>query len=123
MNSNQPTNEKNNYEPLIPLALLMERQALQNKFFAESTYGWVQCDFLASRFIGMPDWIIECVVDLSRQGYGAQEAFDAVVKLLPEKVIEVIETMLDGTPIVDAEPIVFQHNNIWYRADGTPIED
>lgn len=36
-------------------------------------------------------------------------------------VAETVDTMLDGTPIVDAEPISFQRNGIWYKADGTPI--
>jgi hypothetical protein len=67
------------------------------------------------------DWS-SAIAAVASLGVTVEDAGNALVEAFGNRN-EVIETMLDGTPIVDAAPMVFQRNGIWYCADGTPIED
>lgn len=72
---------------------------------------------------------------LANAGASAQEAADTLPTVFGNPEVQkafalmdgihrvVYSEMLDGTPIVDADPFEFRHNELWYRADGTPVED
>jgi hypothetical protein len=103
-----------------------EYAMLQRFLFTHSSYGYPQCSFLAAQLMKFRDRdIAHRAVALSRLGYAPEEALHQIKKEFPLPISDNSETdtMLDGTPIVDAEPMLFQRSGIWYRADGTPIED
>ena len=72
---------------------------------------------------------------LAHAGVSAQEAADTLVSIFGNPEVQeafelmdgihrvVFDEMLDGTPIVDAEPYQFRRDGIWYKADGTPVDE
>jgi hypothetical protein len=68
-------------------------------------------------------------------GVSAEEAADTLASVFGNPEVQeafelmdgihrvVFDEMLDGTPIVDAEPYEFRRNGRWYKADGTPVGD
>jgi hypothetical protein len=72
---------------------------------------------------------------LANTDVSAQEAADTLASVFGNPEVQkafalmdgihrvVYREMLDGTPIVDAEPFEFRRDGVWYRADGTPVDE
>ena len=95
----------------------IEFSRLQDHLFHHSVYGYEECIFLAEVLKQFPPEAIDTVIELSLSGHGAKEALAKIRGGYPPTA------MADGTPIVDAEPFEFRHNGLWYRADGTPVDE
>ena len=76
----------------------------------------------------------KAIAAVAATGISCEEAANALTALFGNPDVQkafapvdmlhhvVYREMLDGTPIVDAEPFEFQRNGKWYYADGTPKE-